>query len=114
MISTTFRIIMDSIIKKENSLGIIRKEIALGKIRKMIESLLLKTRSLSIRTQSPKLKTRSLVQKMIKIQIKTGKRILGEYSFKDRSVLGKDRALALCKGFSKNFELLTCQTYNKT
>ena len=81
---------MDSTIKREDLIGITRKEMAMREIRKRIKSLLYKTRSLRTRTQSPKLKTRSLVQKVIKIQIGAGKEILGEYSLKDRSLPGKD------------------------
>ena len=40
---------------------------------------------------------------MIKIQIGAGKEILREYSLKDRSLLGKDRVLALCNNFFKEF-----------
>ena len=111
-----FEIIMDSFIKSGNSMGITRKEMALRKInnlKKMIESLLWKIRSLKIRTQSIELKTRSLIKKTIKILIRAGKGILGEYSFKDWSLPSKDRVLAFCNDFSKNFGLLTHQTYNK-
>ena len=70
-------------------MGITRKEMAMGKIKKMIKSLLYKTRS-------PKLKTRFLVQKMMKIQIGARKGILGEYAL-------KDRVLAPCNSFFQEF-----------